>query len=246
MSISCSNSSKNKSTEKPKEIGKVIAITTTTVEFPSLDSLLVTADFYFRGREFPMLILCHQAHYSRGEYKETAFKLCEKGFNCVAIDQRSGDEVNGIINETAKRAKEQNLPTEYLDAEQDIVAAIAYVSAFYNCKVILVGSSYSSSLALKIATENDLVEKVAAFSPGEYFADQLNLKAHISSLIKPVFITSSKKESGDAKLIFNAIPSANKIQYIPETEGEHGSKALWTDQADQEGYWDAFLNFLSE
>src|SRR5438477_11180739 len=71
------------------------------ITFPSADGLIITADSYLQNDTLPWILLCHQAGYSRGEYKETAVKFENFGYNCLAIDQRSGDSVNGIKNETA-------------------------------------------------------------------------------------------------------------------------------------------------
>ena len=98
----------------------------TTITFPAKDSVTVTADLYFVSDTLPYIVLCHQAGYSRGEYRETAWKFMKLGHNCIAVDARSGNEVKGIENETAAAAKEKRKPTSYLDAEKDIVAAIAY------------------------------------------------------------------------------------------------------------------------
>ncbi|HLP14516.1 MAG TPA: hypothetical protein VK177_21475, partial [Flavobacteriales bacterium] len=98
-----------------------------TIEFNAADGLAITADSYevLPGEKY--ILLCHQAEFSRGEYIETAKKLNEMGYNCLAIDQRSGEMCNDVVNETAKRAREQKKKTDYKDAEQDIVAAVDYI-----------------------------------------------------------------------------------------------------------------------
>jgi dienelactone hydrolase len=217
-----------------------------TVTFPSLDSLTVTATIYHAGKNLPVMVLCHQANYSRGEYTESALMFNKLGYNCIAIDQRCGKAINHIENQTAKAADAKNLPTEYLDAEQDIVAAINYASRLYGRNVTLVGSSYSASLVLKIAAQNPNVDAVIAFSPGEYFGDDLSVAQAVKTLNKPVFITSSKNEVDDCKLIFDAIPSTNKTQFIPQTHGYHGSKALWAVNNSSKEYWAAVKVFLGK
>ena len=98
------------------------------ISFSSGDGIKVTADLYMTpDSKAPMIILYHQARYSRGEYREIAPKLNALGFNCMAVDQRAGDSVNGIINETNRAARSKKLPTEYLDAIADIEAAYVYV-----------------------------------------------------------------------------------------------------------------------
>ena len=215
------------------------------IEFPSQDGLSITADSYevIPGEQY--VLLCHQAGFSRGEYIETAKVLNSMGYNCLAIDQRNGEACNGIENETAKRALEKNLPAEYADAEQDIVAAIEYINGHTGKGVILVGSSYSASLALKIGKSNAHVDAVIAFSPGEYFKG-INLEKELKDFNKPVFVTSSKKEGKDVAKLISQISSPVKVQFIPETEGDHGSRVLWPTSPDKDAYWTAVKDFLKK
>jgi len=215
------------------------------VNFPSLDGLQISADYFEISDDKPLIVLCHQANWSRGEYQEIIPKLVTLGYNCLAIDQRSGKEVNGVVNETAKLAKEKNKGTQYWDAEQDVVAAVRYARK-KSKDVILWGSSYSSSLVLKVAQDEEAVKKVLSFSPGEYFGDFLNLKASINKLDKPVFITCSKDEIEKTQLIVDAIPSQSKLFFKPGTKGNHGSRALWERFDDNGDYWEAVKRFLNK
>jgi dienelactone hydrolase len=216
-----------------------------TITFPSKDGLTITADEYAEDENLPYMILCHQAGFSRGEYINTASRFQKFGYNCLAIDARSGKEVNNITNETAALALKKRKSTGYLDAEQDILAAIDYIYKKTNKKVILVGSSYSASLVLKIAATNDKVKAVLAFSPGEYFGDKLNLKESIKNLDKPVFVTSSKAEAAELSALMKNVKSQNKTQFTPSSEGDHGSKALWKESnPNYHEYWMALLMFM--
>ncbi|MBI3509236.1 MAG: dienelactone hydrolase family protein [Bacteroidetes bacterium] len=214
------------------------------ITFAAADGIIISADSYFSNDTLPWLLLCHQAGFSRGEYIETAPKLAELGYNCLAIDQRSGNEVNGVKNETAQRAKDAGRPTTYLDAEQDIIAAINYLYEQTKKPVILVGSSYSAGLVLKIATVNPLVKAVLAFSPGEYYGDKLNLAKTVSTLDKPVFITCSHDEIPDVRKIYDAIPSQHKTFFEPKSPGIHASRCLWETTDDYKEYWVAVKAFL--
>jgi dienelactone hydrolase len=216
------------------------------ITFPASDGLLVTADLYFVNDSLPYMVLCHQAGYSRGEYMETAGKFCNLGYNCIAIDQRSGNEVNGVKNETAALAIQKKKPTAYLDAEQDILAAIDYAHSQSGKKVFLVGSSYSASLVLKIAAANEKVSAVMAFSPGEYFGTKLKLKDAIANLAVPVFVTSTKEEAADVSALISDVKSKIKKQYIPDSKGVHGSSCLWKNNPDYQGYWRAILMFVKQ
>ncbi len=239
--FSCSNDSNGEPVNTD-----VIDTETKTITFESKDGLTITADLYQIENDKGFIVLCHQAGYSRGEYLETAKKLNELGFSCMAIDQRSGNSANNITNETAKLAKQKGLSTSYLDAQQDIEAAIDYAVQLNNGQqVFLVGSSYSASLVLLISTNNDKVKAVASFSPGEYLTG-VDLAASIGSLNIPVFVTSSKGEIGQTAGVIKNINAEKVTHFKPEVTGIHGSRALWSSTDGNETYWKAFTDFLSK
>lgn len=217
-----------------------------TLTIPSADGITITGDVYAVGEGLPWILLCHQAGWSRGEYQETGPWLNENGFNCLAIDQRSGGKVNGVVNETNAEAKKHKKGTEYADAEQDIVAAMEYLFGTYGQPVILVGSSYSSSLVLKVAAEHpDKVRAVAAFAPGEYFGDAFNIAESIEGMDIPAFFTGSREEMQEqVPAIARAAACTNKVLYTPDGAGHHGARALWTSKEGYRGYREAFLNWL--
>lgn len=224
-----------------------------TITFQSEDGVLITADLYLAHEDSaPFILLCHQAGWSRGEYLEIAPKLNALGFNCMAIDQRSGHEVNNIINQTKLAAEEAKKETLYHQAIPDMMAAINFVKKNYSTNnFILWGSSYSSALSLKLGGEHlDLIDGILAFSPGEYFGryglgtDYITKSA--KNISQPVFITSAKREYSNWKEIYAAIPSVNKVMFLPETEGNHGSRALWEKFEDHKAYWGAVESFLTQ
>ncbi len=227
----------------------LLAITSTlnaqqTITFLSKDGVTVTADLYFINDTLPYMVLCHQAGYSRGEYKETGPKFTKFKYNCIAVDLRSGEEINDVKNETAKAAIEANKPISYLDAEQDIIATIDYAYKKSNKKVLLLGSSYSASLALKIGASDDRVKAVIAYSPGEYFGHKLKLKDVVKSYDKPVYITSAKDEAAEVTKIVKEIKSPSKLQFIPIEQGMHGSKSLWKSTSNHGEYWISLFMFM--
>lgn len=244
---SCSQ--KNTSTEPEnkmdsKEDEKVDIPFTSKGELKAADGLEVTYDHLHLSYDAPVIVMCHQAGWSRGEYKFTADSLYRLGFNCIVLDQRSGDKVNDVENETAARAKESGLEQGYIDAEQDIVAALVWANQEYYDDIILMGSSYSASLALKIASEKaDQVDRVISFSPGEYFSD-FKLVESIGNLQAPCFLTSSEAEASEVQKLFQVIPATTKVQFIPSEAGAHGSKALWSETAGHQSYWSALKQFL--
>ena len=216
------------------------------IEFPSKDGLTITGDYYeVAESQKPPILLCHQAGFSRGEYREIAPKLNAMGFTCLAIDQRSGSAVNKVKNETSARAGEKGLERSYLYAEQDIRAAIDYLAEKSSAPVIIWGSSYSASLVLKIGKDEAKAGYIISFSPGEYFRG-MSLAETISGLDKPVFVTSSRKESKGVTTLVKGVNQKKLTQYIPESSGVHGSRALWESRPDEEGYWKAVTAFLNE
>ena len=222
------------------------------INFKSSDDLLITADRYtpHSSNTTPLIVLFHQAGSSRGEYNEIAPRLNKLGFNCIAVDLRSGEYSRGKDNETAIRAGKAGLATSYADALPDIIAALQYANKQYShSKIIAWGSSYSAALVLKVAGDHpQLVDGVLAFSPGEYFSHVGKSKTWIRDSAKnikaPAFITSSKNEASDWAPIYDVIDAANRQSFIPETAGKHGSKALWKKYADSQAYWDAVVEFL--
>lgn len=221
------------------------------ITFPSSDSLKVTADLYVTNPEnSPFIVLFHQAGWSRGEYQEIAPKLSELGFNSMAIDQRSGGQVNNVINETHLLALEQNLSTEFTDAEVDMNSAIDYVKRKFSkaSKIIIWGSSYSSALVLKIAGERKDIDAVLSFAPGEYFANKGTdyITKNAMNITQPVFITSAKNEKKNWWHIYSKIPSNKKVYFLPKKEGQHGSRALWERLPEHKDYWIAVTEFLKQ
>ncbi len=216
------------------------------VEFESLDGLLISGTLYEIDKDKPIILLCHQARFNRMEYADIAPKLNKLGFNCLAIDQRSGGDLRGEQNETFERAKKKGLNTNFISAEKDIEAAIKFLQKKYNRKVIVWGSSYSSSLALFLSAKNDAVKASISFSPGDYFGnDAETLTSTFLKIGKPFFVTSSKQEAARLSgLIDKSKLKENQVQFIPKLEGYHGSKALWEGQKGGEEYWTAITDFL--
>ena len=222
-----------------------------TIQFKTTDGIEMTADLYLTASlENPFIILCHQAGWSRGEYLEIAPKLNQLGYNCLAIDQRSGGSVNDVANETHKQAKAKKLGTNYVDAEADILSAIDYVKQTYPkaSKLILWGSSYSSALVLRITGKRQDIDGVLAFSPGEYFArfnKPLDYIQRSAKHIKvPAFITSKRTEKNNWWNIYQSMTSKSKTYFLPKKSGQHGSRALWEKFEEHEDYWKAVKSFL--
>lgn len=224
-----------------------------TITFPSNDLLTITADLYMPlPATAPFILLFHQAGYSRGEYREIAPKLNSMGFNAMAIDQRSGEEVHDVVNETAKLAMEQNLPNTFIDALPDLMAAVEYAKEHYaEGKLIIWGSSYSSGLVLKIAGDYpDIAHALLAFSPGEYYGSlglgDTFIADVAENITMPVFITSAFSEQDAWQGIYDVIPSADKTFFLPSSGGVHGSSTLLKSTPEHQEYWEAVEQYLGQ
>jgi len=224
-----------------------VALDPETVTFESRDKLTITADLYMTSKKnAPYIILFHQADYSRGEYNTIAPELNKMGFNCLAVDQRSGSNTRGVTNETAKQAKRLKMKMQYADALPDLEAALEYVKGELKAERIIVwGSSYSASLVFVLAEKHpEDIEGLLAFSPGEYMkVDGRSIEDFAKKVTCPVFITSASDET-DWKTMYDKIPSENKACYIPDFPGKHGSSALWESYDKSSMYWEPVKKFL--
>lgn len=218
-----------------------------TVHFSSSDGLSLTADDYIIGLDHPYIILLHEQGSSRGEYQTIAKKLCKMDYNCLAVDLRNGGSDHRVSNESAKLCREERCPTGPGFVEEDVLAAIAYTQQRSTHPVVLFGSSANASLSLKIATENDHVRAVVAFSPGEYFLPQISIQDTISGLKKPVFATSSQSELDYVKALVSGMDEAYLSVFEPELgEGQRGSASLSTNNTNNSEYWLALLLFFKD
>ncbi len=219
------------------------------VEFPSKDGLIISAESYEIDPDKPVILLFHQGGYNKYEYADIAPRLNKMGFNAIAIDQRSGGSFADKQNETFNRAVQNGIESiEFSDADQDIEAAIDYFADAYQQKVIVWGSSYSSSLVLHSAAKNKNVKAVISFSPGDYFGEKLpSLKTVFPKINQPFLVTSSREEADQLMELLHEVDQSDlQLQFIPESEGFHGSRALWIDQQGADEYWAAITKFLEE
>jgi|GEM_PF-213847 len=231
---------------KPKKID--FPFSKKVVEFPSKDGLIISGDLYEIDPDKPFILLAHQGGYNKYEYADIAPRLNEMGFNAFAIDQRSGGSFAGKQNETYNRAVKNGIENiQFTDAAQDIESAIDFLADKYQQKIIVWGSSYSSGLALHIAEKNTNVRAVISFSPGDYFGESLpSLKTVLPKIEQPFLVTSSGEEADALKSLLSDVDQSNlQLQFIPESDGFHGSRALWIDQQGAEEYWDAVTSFLN-
>ncbi len=215
------------------------------VRFPASDGVTVFADLYYLNDTAGFVLLFHQEGSSRGEFRETAPRINKLGYNCLAVDLRSGKEMNYIRNETFNQLPDSLMARRQTGAEEDMKAAIRYVEEKYHVPVLLLGSSASATLAIKIAGSDSTVQAVIAFSPGEYFLPAYSLEQDIRDFSKPIFVTGSKREYPYLEKMFSGMPPGQYTLFQPHNgAGMHGSRSLWSNNPNRDEYWLSLLLFF--
>jgi len=216
------------------------------VTFTSSDGLRITADLYIADKDFPYILLFHQEGSSRGEYTEIAEKLTKMNYNCLAVDLRSGENSNYINNETALYAAENGISDHMIDARLDIKAAIDYAWNQSYKPIILFGSSYSASLCMLEGRTDNRVRSVIAYSPGEFFGDDLRMQNEMTSFDKPLFVATTRRENPYVTEMLSKIDQKNITWFQPsDSPGTHGAKALWESSESKDECWLALILFFN-
>ena len=198
----------------------------------------------------PVILLFHQAGSNHWEYAPIAPRLVSTGFSCLAIDQRVGDGMWGHENETAAHVRPSD---DYLAALPDLESALAWARKQNpSRKIIVWGSSYSASLVFVLAAKHPgEIAGLLSFSPGEYFDKQHMIRAAAAKVNIPFFVDSAKtdEEEEKARAIFDFVPDTkDKVQFLPQIAGVHGSSTLRDDRNPQGAAenWSAVLDFLKQ
>jgi dienelactone hydrolase len=219
------------------------------VTLSASDGTKVYGDFYpADSKSQPYILLFHQAGSNRAEYAPIAPRLVELGFNCLAIDQRSGGDLWDQQNETVRHLGHNG---EYSEVLKDMEAALAWAkSSGNNGKVLVWGSRYSAALVFLLAANHqEGIAGVLAFSPNEYLDGRHAVHDAASKVSVPIFVTSAKDrdEIAAAQSILAVAPAQRKTQFVPHTAGVHGSSTLRADKdrAGESENWRAVEEFLS-
>ena len=226
---SCKENDTNSIDSTSKKIEAHIE-TTNEVYFYSSDSIKVYGDIYEKDKSAPTLIIFHQGgSNTRAEYKSIIPELEKDNFNILTIDQRVGGQYYyGGYNRTVAEISKNEFG--YCDAYPDMIAALDYVkNSGFNGKIILWGSSYSATLALKLADNNqDTVDGVLAFSPASGNPmEGCQPDEHIKALeiplllMKPASEMQSERSQNQIKLA-----KENGHQTFIAENGVHGSSML--------------------
>lgn len=215
------------------------------ITFQSTDSIEVTADYYRVGLSKPFVVMFHDTGGSRGEYREIAQRFVKLGYNCLAVDLRYGDEYNFITNETHLAAKRAGKSISEWESHRDVIAAINYAYSMNKQPVIVMGSSFSASLALYYSINNAKVDAVVALNPGEFFTERFTLTTMLKKYDKHVFAASRKSEFDYLKDLFQYVPSSHKLLFAPSNaESPLRLKSLMQDEEGNDELWLTLLMYF--
>ncbi len=216
----------------------------TEIEFQASDGLLITANLYQSRKSNPYIILLHQEQSSKGEFDPIVYRFIKMNYNCMAVDLRSGDDREFEKNKTAARAKEAGYKVSISNASKDIEASIEYLSKLSSKEISLFGSASSGSLALMAGKNNENVNAVVAFSPGEYPGPENELKSILANYPKPVFVAVTSEELPYLSDI-EGFPGNNRLLFKPTTgKGLRGTRALLKENPTRDEYWLSLLLFF--
>lgn len=214
------------------------------VSFQAADGVTVFANYRPVPNARALIILAHQAGANRAEYATIAPRLVAEGFATLALDQRSGGTMFGAANRTVQALGRS---ATFDEAQADIEAAVLWAEA-KGRPVLLLGSSYSSALATKVAADHPELAGLLLFSPGEYLTDGGSVLAAARRLRVPLFVTSAGEldELADARAIVAAAPVADKVLLRPDGSAVHGASTLTAElnPAGADGVWNAMNGFL--
>jgi pimeloyl-ACP methyl ester carboxylesterase len=202
---------------------------TTEISFYTKDSLKIYGDFFELDKAAPTILLFHQGGAnSRGEYNSIIPILKEEGFNILTIDQRRGGQRFGNYNKTVAEIPRNTYG--YCDAYPDLEAALEFVkTSSLTGKKIVWGSSYSATLAIKLASNNlDAIDGVLAFSPAS--GDPMEgcrPEELLKTLQTPLLLLRPSREAEieSVKAQLELAKQYNHETYIAK-KGVHGSSML--------------------
>jgi dienelactone hydrolase len=219
----------------------------TRTEITASDGSNVFTEFVpAKGEPRGVVLMFHQAGSNLHEYDPIAPRIAERGWDCLKVDLRAGGALWGEKNLTA--AQHEGEPS-YESAYQDMLAALRWAERKGYERILAWGSSYSASLAFRLAAENKSVGAIVAFSPGEYFEEKGVVAEWNSRVVVPSFVAATSEELVTG--VYEIVDAKPKVESrtiddaFGTNQGVHGSSALRTDRCpDAELYWDRLERFF--
>ena len=174
-----------------------------------------------------MVLLFHMAGSNLGEYATIAPAFARRGFDTLAIDQRSGGPAGSRRNETAAR-----LPRDpgFMAAMPDLEGALAYARERRpQGRVLVLGSSYSAALVFLLAAgAGASVSAVLAFSPGSICrASRCGRRRRVACRSSSRRIRIEAEQAGAAAILAAVPRPAAPVQSVA---GAHGASILREDR----------------
>lgn len=212
--------------------------------FDSSDHRKVYADFYPANdpNSEKVILMFHQAGSNCGEYENVESTAAALGYNCIAVDLESGGEDWGRDNRTASKSGSG----DYMAAYHDMEGAVEYANSKNYTTIVLWGSSYSASLAMKLAPEATGVKGLIVFSPGEYFDDKGQVEKWAANVSCPVLFACTPEELSEGRQkLFDAMPSDQKT-LAQFGGGVHGTATTFPNKSPaSDKYIKAAKDFLA-
>lgn len=193
------------------------------------DGVKVYCDFVKGPPSKAVVLMFHQAGSNAGEYTPIAPEISKLGFDCLLVDQRSGGSMFRRKNRTASEVKGN---PSYLDAYQDLEAAVSWAKGKGYKRIVAWGSSYSAALTLRLATEPGLTAAVA-FSPGEYIGAKGTVAGWAAQAKCPVFLAATPQEVQESvQGFYTRLPAKLRAKslLITQAQSVHGSSTLRPDK----------------
>lgn len=192
------------------------------------DSLEIAVYWHKTAQNAPTIVLYHQGgSNARGEYGPIIPKLTDKGFNVLAVDQRSGGQRYGSYNKTVADIAINRY--HYCDALPDMVRALEYAKEEAEGDIILWGSSYSAMLVLQVAQENpERIAGVLSFSPASGPPmKECQPEPYLETLDLPVLVLKPQSEMDSERSVNQQLIAQSKGHpFFIAKNGVHGSSML--------------------
>lgn len=198
---------------------------------------------------FPLILAFHQGGASgAAEYEPIIPRLLEAGFAVMTIDQRRGGERFMGQNRTAEAFNQDTV--SYCEVIEDLEASLAYaVTLDEVSEIIAWGSSYSATLAVKLAVNHpELISRVLAFSPasGQSMVGCSVLPLAFQVRQPALFLRPQSEMSfGSVAADLAAFANMGHDTYIA-SPGAHGSSMLVASRVEGETAqtWSTVIRFL--